>query len=89
MPPGLRLPVAVVTNRPVEAERVTARVLPVPEPTRSVVVLPGQRAAVALLTKRPLDADLLTDLAMVTSMVIATCCITSGVLGTHRLACVR
>lgn len=67
VPPGLRRPVCSVTNRPLEADRVTDRELLVPAPTRSVVVLPGQRATVALLTKRPDDADRFTDLAMVTS----------------------
>lgn len=64
VPPGLRRPVASVTKRPVDAERVTVRLLLVPAPMRSVVVLPGQRAAVALLTNRPVDAERLADLAM-------------------------
>ena len=48
MPLGLRLAVVFVTNLPVEAERATVRLLPVPELTLSVVVLPGHRATVAL-----------------------------------------
>lgn len=67
VPLGFRLPAAVVTNRPVEAERVTARVLLVPAPTRSVVVLPGHLATVALETNRPLIADRFTLAISVTS----------------------
>ena len=57
VPPGLRLAVDSVTNRPDDAERCTVVELLVPEPTRSVVVFPGQRAAAALETKRPVDAE--------------------------------
>lgn len=39
--------------------------MPVPEPTRSVVVFPGHRAAAARETKRPVDALRLTERAMV------------------------
>lgn len=84
VPPGLRRPVAGVTNRPLDAERVTARELLVPLPTRSVVVLPGQRATAALLTKRPLPAERFTDLAMViTSRVIVTCAARDEVVPEH------
>lgn len=64
MPPGFRLAVAWVTNRPLEAERATVRLLPVPEPTLSVVVLAGHRATVALDTNLPLEAERLTDRAI-------------------------
>ena len=67
VPPGLRRTVASVTNRPVDAERLTLRLFPVPAPTRSVVVVRGDRAAVALVTKRPVRALRLTDRAMVSS----------------------
>lgn len=56
VPPGLRLTVASVTNRPVEADRFTDRPLPVPDPTLSVVVFPGHLATVAFATNRPLPA---------------------------------
>lgn len=65
VPPGLRLAVAVVTNRPDEADRLTDRLLLVPGPTRSVVVLLGRRAAVALVTKRPDEAERFTVRAIV------------------------
>jgi hypothetical protein len=58
------LTVASVTKRPLDADRLTAREFPVPDPTRSVVVLLGHRAAAALLTKRPDPAERFTDLAM-------------------------
>lgn len=67
VPPGLRRTVASVTNRPVDAERLTLRLFPVPVPTRSVVVVRGDLAAVALVTKRPVRALRLTDRAMVSS----------------------
>lgn len=67
VPPGLRRTVASVTNRPVDAERLTLRLFPVPAPTRSVVVVRGDLAAVALVTKRPVRALRLTDRAMVSS----------------------
>lgn len=67
VPPGFRFAVEDDTNRPEDAERDTDRLLPVPDPTRSVVVLPGQRATVDLLTNRPVFADLLTDLAMLST----------------------
>lgn len=67
VPPGLRRAVPSVTNRPVDAERDTAWLLLVPEPTRSVVVVRGDRVAAALVTKRPVRALRLTDLAMVSS----------------------
>ena len=54
--PGCRAAVAAVTNRPLPALRFTARVLLVPRPTRSVVVVRGDRAAVRLLTNRPVPA---------------------------------
>lgn len=50
VPPGSPSARRCVTNFPDAALRFTARPLPVPLPTRSVVVLPGQRAAAALLT---------------------------------------
>lgn len=53
VPPGSLLPREVGTKRPVAAERVTVRLLLVPDPTRSVVVLLGQRAAADFGTKRP------------------------------------
>jgi hypothetical protein len=65
VPPGFRLAVAPVTNRPEDAERLTERLLLVPEPTRSVVVLPGQRAAAALVTKRPDEAERFTERGIV------------------------
>jgi hypothetical protein len=52
----LRFAVAPVTNRPELALRATARPLLVPEPTRSVVVLPGHRTTVARETNRPVLA---------------------------------
>lgn len=64
VPPGLRLAVAPVTNRPDDAERLTVRLLLVPGPTRSDVDLPGHRAAAALVTKRPDEAERLTVRAM-------------------------
>lgn len=64
VPLGSLLPRLSGTKRPVEAERVTVRLLPVPEPTRSVVVFPGHRAAAARETKRPLDALRLTERAI-------------------------
>ena len=70
VPPGLRRAVDGVTKRPVDAERATVRVLLVPRPTRSVVVLPGHRAVVALLTNRPVEAERLTDLAIGHLLVI-------------------
>jgi hypothetical protein len=60
VPPGLRFTVASVTNRPVEAERLTDRLFEVPVPTRSVVVFPGHRATVAFETNRPVLALRLT-----------------------------
>jgi len=57
---GWRAAVDALTNRPVDALRFTDRALPVPRPTRSVVVRDGQRAAAARLTNRPLDALLET-----------------------------
>ena len=57
-----------MTNLPVDAERETVRLLPVPDPTRSVVVFPGDRATVALLTNRPDLADLCTDFDMATAL---------------------
>jgi hypothetical protein len=65
VPPGFRLAAALVTNLPDDAERFTERLLPVPEPTRSVVVLPGQRAAAALVTKRPDEAERFTERGIV------------------------
>lgn len=65
VPPGLRFAVPSVTNRPVDAERFTDRLFPVPEPTRSVVVLPGHRETVAFETNRPVLALRLTLRAMV------------------------
>lgn len=44
------MPQRVVTKRPEAAERVTARLLDVPAPTRSVVVDFGDRAACLALT---------------------------------------
>lgn len=64
VPPGLRFAAASVTKRPVDADRLTVRLLLVPLPTRSVVVFAGHLATVALLTKRPLPALRLTVLAM-------------------------
>lgn len=64
MPPGLRLTVASVTNRPVEADLFTVRLLPLPDPTFSVVVFPGHRATVAFETNLPLPALLLMLRAM-------------------------
>ena len=69
VPPGLRRAVPAVTNLPVDADRFTVRLLPVPLPTRSVVVFPGHRAVVALLTNRPVPALRFTDLlAMASSL---------------------
>ena len=56
--------VAPLTNLPVEAERLTDRLLPVPAPTRSVVVFPGHRTVVAFETNRPVLALRLTLRAM-------------------------
>jgi hypothetical protein len=50
VPPGYRQAVLALTNRPVDAERATERVLRVVPPTRSVVVRPGCRRAVLLFT---------------------------------------
>lgn len=64
VPPGFRRKVASVTNRPVLADRLTVRLFPVPDPTRSVVVVPGERRTARVDTKRPVRALRLTDLAM-------------------------
>lgn len=64
VPPGSPSARRSVTNRPVEAERRTVRMLLVPDPTRSVVVLLGQRAAAAFETNRPVRALRLTERAM-------------------------
>lgn len=62
VPPGFSLPQRVVTKRPDVADRVTERLLEVPDPTLSlVVVVRGDRAAWALVTKRPLRALRLTE----------------------------
>lgn len=45
VPPGFSLPQRVVTKRPEMADRVTSRLLEVPEPTRSVTVVRGERFA--------------------------------------------
>ena len=58
------LPVAVVTNLPVLALRVTVLALPVPRPTRSVVVVLGDAFACLVVTNRPVRALRLTDRAM-------------------------
>lgn len=50
-----------MTKRPDVADRVTERLLEVPGPTLSVVVVRGDRAAWALVTKRPVPALRLTE----------------------------
>jgi hypothetical protein len=71
VPLGLAFACFCVTNWPVDADLFTVRALPVPDPTRSVVVFEGQRAAAALLTKRPLDAERLTVRPMVGLLLVS------------------
>lgn len=60
--PGCRATVAAVTNRPVMAERPTARVVPPERLTVSVVVVRGLRLAVEAFTNRPVRTLRLTVL---------------------------
>lgn len=61
VPDGLRVAVAFLTKRPVVSDLFTVRALPVPRPTRSlVVVVRGPRRADALLTNLPVRPLLLT-----------------------------
>lgn len=71
VPFGFSRPQRVVTKRPEVADRVTPRVLALPPPTRSVVVVFGDRFACPLVTNRPVRALLEIDrpLAMMASFL--------------------
>lgn len=86
VPPGLRRAVAVVTNRPVRAERFTVRLLPVVPPMRSVTVRAGDLRVVARDMNRPVDALRETERAraMMVSPLLMRCGVAEWTRGRGR-----